>query len=195
MGENCIINTRALVEHDAVIADHCHIATGAIINGGAVVGQRSFVGSNAVVLQNVVIGSGCVVGAGATEQVFDELTKGIEQGRLPHCSWEWLMRIPMTSLEKQHCVQLRWSLGEGEASCLAVARQRTWKVATDDKDARKWAVRLRVPHTGTIGILGVLITQSHLTLTKGNSWLFRMIKAGYHSPVKTLDELAGGEKG
>ncbi len=129
-----------------------------------------------------------------TEQVFDELTKGIEQGRLPHCSWEWLTRISMTGLEKQHCAQLRRSLGEGEASCLAVARQRTWKMATDDKDARKWAVRLRVPHTGTIGILGVLITQSHLTLTKGNSWLFRMIKAGYHSPVKTLDELAGGEK-
>ncbi len=69
VGENCIINTRALVEHlvehDAVIEDHCHIATGAIINGGAAVGQGSFVGSNAVVLQNVVIGSGCVVGADA----------------------------------------------------------------------------------------------------------------------------------
>ena len=34
IGINCIINTKALVEHDAIIGDHCHIATSAIINGG-----------------------------------------------------------------------------------------------------------------------------------------------------------------
>ena len=31
--KNCIINNKALIEHDAIIGDHCHIATGAIING------------------------------------------------------------------------------------------------------------------------------------------------------------------
>jgi UDP-3-O-[3-hydroxymyristoyl] glucosamine N-acyltransferase len=34
VGRNCIINTKALVEHDAIIEDHCHISTGAIVNGG-----------------------------------------------------------------------------------------------------------------------------------------------------------------
>ena len=29
IGENCIINTKALVEHDAKIGSHTHIATGA----------------------------------------------------------------------------------------------------------------------------------------------------------------------
>jgi tetrahydrodipicolinate N-succinyltransferase len=28
---NCIINTKALAEHDAIIEDHCHISTGAIV--------------------------------------------------------------------------------------------------------------------------------------------------------------------
>ena len=32
IGRNCIINTKALIEHDAIIGDHCHIATSAIIN-------------------------------------------------------------------------------------------------------------------------------------------------------------------
>ena len=34
VGANCIINTKALIEHDAVVEDHCHIATAAIVNGG-----------------------------------------------------------------------------------------------------------------------------------------------------------------
>lgn len=48
VGRNCIINTKTLVEHDAVIEDHCHISTGAIVNGGATIGCGSFVGSNSV---------------------------------------------------------------------------------------------------------------------------------------------------
>lgn len=52
VGANCIIkNTKALVEHDAVVEDHCHISTGAIINGGATIGCGSFVGSNSVSLE------------------------------------------------------------------------------------------------------------------------------------------------
>ncbi|PID56888.1 hypothetical protein CSB45_09490 [candidate division KSB3 bacterium] len=58
---------------------------------------------------------------GTTEQVFDELTTGIELGRLPECSWTWLKCIRMTQSEAVQCTQLRQQLDEGEASCLAVA--------------------------------------------------------------------------
>ena len=34
IGKNCIINNKALIEHDAYLGDHCHISIGAIINGG-----------------------------------------------------------------------------------------------------------------------------------------------------------------
>lgn len=128
-----------------------------------------------------------------TEQVFGELTRGIELGRLPECSWEWLERLHLTKPEYRQYAQLRRQLGEGEASCLAVAAQRKWNVARDDKDARKWAIRLHIPHTGTIGILGLLITQGHMTLREGNDWLNLMIDKGYHSPMKTLDRLIQGE--
>ncbi len=53
VGNNCIINTKALVEHDAVIEKHCHIATGAIVNGGTMIREGSFVGSGAVTQEYV----------------------------------------------------------------------------------------------------------------------------------------------
>ena len=33
IGENCIINNKALLEHDVKIGDNVHISTGCIVNG------------------------------------------------------------------------------------------------------------------------------------------------------------------
>ena len=62
VGRNCIINSQALVEHDAAIADHCHIATAAVINGGVHIGAGTFVGSNSTVRQCIKIGERCLIG-------------------------------------------------------------------------------------------------------------------------------------
>ena len=64
VGINCIINTKALIEHDAVIEDHCHISTGAVINGGAKIGAGSFFGSSAMIREYVEIGGNCIIGGG-----------------------------------------------------------------------------------------------------------------------------------
>lgn len=64
VGCNCIINSQSLVEHDVLIADHCHIATAAAINGGVHIGMGSFVGSNACVREGVRIAERCVIGMG-----------------------------------------------------------------------------------------------------------------------------------
>lgn len=55
VGKNCIINSKALIEHDAQVHNHSHIATGAILNGDVVVKANSFVGSGAVVVQGCEI--------------------------------------------------------------------------------------------------------------------------------------------
>lgn len=65
VGANCIINTKALLEHDVTVGDHCHVSTGAILNGGSRLGARSFLGSHATVHQEVSIGDDCVVAAAA----------------------------------------------------------------------------------------------------------------------------------
>ena len=64
IGRNCIINSLSLVEHDVVVADHCHISTGATVNSGVRIGTGSFIGSNSSIKQGVNIGEGCIIGMG-----------------------------------------------------------------------------------------------------------------------------------
>ena len=75
VGKNCIINSRSLVEHDVVIADHCHIATAAAINSGVCIGTGTFIGSNSSVRQCVNIGERCVIGMG--QQVLADCQAGV----------------------------------------------------------------------------------------------------------------------
>jgi len=64
VGVNCILNSQALIEHDAIIEDHCHISTGAIVNGGCQVGAQSFVGSQATLRHSLKIPMKSFVQAG-----------------------------------------------------------------------------------------------------------------------------------
>lgn len=65
IGANCIINNKALVEHDVKIGDCCHIATGAIVNGEVQIGENTFIGSGVVTKQGIIIGNGCIISAGS----------------------------------------------------------------------------------------------------------------------------------
>ncbi len=75
VGKNCIINSQSLVEHDVVIADHCHIATAATINSGVRIGAGTFIGSNSSIRQCVNIGERCLIGMG--QQVLADCEAGI----------------------------------------------------------------------------------------------------------------------
>ncbi len=76
VGENSIINTRASVDHDCVIAAHVHIAPGVTLSGGVSVGDGSHIGTGAAVVQGVEIGANVIVGAGAIvlKNVYDGRT-------------------------------------------------------------------------------------------------------------------------
>ena len=65
VGRNCIINTRAVVEHHCVVHDHVHVAPGAVLCGSVEVGENAFVGAGSCVIQSVSIGYDTTVGAGA----------------------------------------------------------------------------------------------------------------------------------
>ncbi|HKQ13583.1 MAG TPA: acetyltransferase [Steroidobacteraceae bacterium] len=64
LGVNGIVNSLSLVEHDAVVGDHCHISTGARVNGGVTIEDGCFIGSGAVLREGVRIGANSVIGAG-----------------------------------------------------------------------------------------------------------------------------------
>ena len=74
IGKNCIINSRALIEHDTTVEDHCHISTGTILNGNVRIGTGSFVGSGSVIKEGVSVGKICTIGMGLS--VRHNLTDG-----------------------------------------------------------------------------------------------------------------------
>lgn len=65
IGNQCIINTRALVEHDCILKDGVEIGPGAVLCGRVHVGVNSWIGANATIRPRVVIGDNTIVGAGA----------------------------------------------------------------------------------------------------------------------------------
>lgn len=65
IGEWCIVNTAAVIEHDCRIYSNAHVAPGAVLCGGVTVGEGSFVGAGSVVKEGVSIGSGATIGLGS----------------------------------------------------------------------------------------------------------------------------------
>ena len=64
LGQFCILNSNALIEHDVEICDYCHISTGVLVNGGTKVGPNSFIGSGSVVREGLDLPPNTVISAG-----------------------------------------------------------------------------------------------------------------------------------
>jgi predicted nucleic acid-binding protein len=100
-----------------------------------------------------------------------------------------LMLIVATEVERATWASWVHSLDPGERATLAAAASRGWSVAVDERLGREAAARSvgagRL--TGTVGILRAAVGSRLITPRTGDVLLARMIRAGYHSPVPTLD--------
>jgi sugar O-acyltransferase (sialic acid O-acetyltransferase NeuD family) len=65
LGRQCIINTKASVDHEVVLCDGCELAPGATLCGLVKMGVNAWVCAGATVLPRLEIGADAVVGAGA----------------------------------------------------------------------------------------------------------------------------------
>ena len=65
IGKMCIINTRALVEHESEVRDFTHVAVDAVLCGQVKVGKAALIGANATVIQCRTVGERQIVPAGA----------------------------------------------------------------------------------------------------------------------------------
>jgi sugar O-acyltransferase (sialic acid O-acetyltransferase NeuD family) len=65
LGESCILNTGANVDHECILGDGVHVSSSAVLAGLVRVGECSMIGVGAVVLPRITIGRDVVVGAGA----------------------------------------------------------------------------------------------------------------------------------
>lgn len=79
IGNGCIVNTGATIDHDNIIENFVHISPGAKLAGTIKVGQGSWLGIGCVISNNVNITEFCTVGAGAVV-VKDIIVPGIYIG-------------------------------------------------------------------------------------------------------------------
>jgi predicted nucleic acid-binding protein len=144
---------------------------------------------SSIVRQPELVHAAFVEQVGSTMQALQEMQTGVEIGKIPACDWNWLARVALTPLEYVRFEALHEYLGKGEASCLSVAQARGYRLATDDKDARRLARQLGISLTGSIGILTLLVKQSELPLAEGDHLLREMVAAGYRAPLMTLADI------
>lgn len=65
LGPGCIINTRAVVEHDCRLEAYVHCAPGAVLCGDVTAGEGTHIGAGSVVRQGLSLGPRTIIGAGA----------------------------------------------------------------------------------------------------------------------------------
>lgn len=65
LGEACVVNHRASVDHECILGNGVHLGPGATLCGLVSVADRVFIGASAVVLPRISIGQDAIVGAGA----------------------------------------------------------------------------------------------------------------------------------
>src|SRR5579883_2905848 len=53
IGANAVVNTRASVDHDCILGDHCHIAPGAVLCGAVTIGEDTHIGAGATIRRDV----------------------------------------------------------------------------------------------------------------------------------------------
>jgi predicted nucleic acid-binding protein len=131
-----------------------------------------------------------------TDLVKVEIIRGIQSGHEKleeiHSAVKegWIKEVfARRKSEKDFFEKLSISLGAGEASSIAVAKERGYVFASDDRAARKEAALLGVPLTGTIGILFKASKVKTVSLSQGNQILKGMIKHGFYSPIKSLSDV------
>ncbi|AOR67904.1 transferase [Burkholderia stabilis] len=65
IGEGCIVNTNASLDHDGVMEDFSSLAPGVVTGGNCRIGQGAAVGLGAMLRHRIAVGEHSVVGAGA----------------------------------------------------------------------------------------------------------------------------------
>ena len=129
-----------------------------------------------------------------TRQIYDEISAGMaEYSKLKQIDQlvddEIFKQVSLSRKEHKHFRELIVHLGKGEASCIAYAKERNVIVVTDDRSARKHCSQMKIPVTGTIGILKASVLDGHLKLDQADKVLSKMTDAGYYSPLRSLADI------
>ena len=129
-----------------------------------------------------------------TWQVYDEISAGImEYPDLKQVDKliesKVIKLITLSKYEHDHFLELIGHLGKGEASCIAAAKGQQATVVTDDRAARGQCSLMKIPITGTIGILKAAFHDGQISLSQADDILGKMIKTGFYSPIRSMSDI------
>jgi|GEM_PF-253501 len=130
-----------------------------------------------------------------TSQVYDEISAGIAE--FPKLKFidrliedRTFKLVALSLLQSKDFRELIGHLGKSEASCIAFAKEQHATVVTDDRAARNQCSLMKIPFTGTVGILKASLLDGHLSLPRADEILSTMIAAGFYSPIRSLADIA-----
>jgi len=129
-----------------------------------------------------------------TWQVYDEVSAGIaEFPKLKHIDKliedKTFKLVGLSLSQRKDFRELIGHLGKGEASCIAFAKEQSATVVTDDRAARNQCSLMKIPFTGTVGILKASLLDGRLSLPRADEILTKMIDAGFYSPIRSLADI------
>ena len=130
-----------------------------------------------------------------TSAVYDEISAGMLQIKslsdINTLIEDKIFTVCSLTIQEYSCFrEIITFLGKGEASCIAYAKDKQHTiVVTDDRTARKQCAQLKIPVTGTIGILKASVQDGGLDLRRADGILARMITSGFYSPVNSISEI------
>ncbi len=129
-----------------------------------------------------------------TREVYDEISAGISG--YPKLKFvdeliddNTFSLLSLSGTEHKYYLEMIGHLGKGEASCIAFAKIQNAIVATDDRAARRRCSQMKIPITGTIGILKASMLGGHIGLIQVDEILSKMQKAGFYSPVRSIADV------
>jgi len=130
-----------------------------------------------------------------TSQVYDEISTGISEyppfKQVDKLIEEKIFKlVHLSRAEHQQFLQLIGHLGKGEASCIALAKEQTATVVTDDRTARKQCSIMKISFTGTVGILKASVVEGQISLSTADDRLRKMVEAGFYSPIRSISDIA-----
>jgi hypothetical protein len=126
-----------------------------------------------------------------TQAVMEEYRAGVQISGLSGKAWERLPIYELTDEDNARIAALPPQFGSGERACLAAAIRLMGVFASDDQQARKYALQAGIVVIGSVGILVRCVQKGLISETDAQALLDRMIDTGYHSPITNLDEILG----
>ena len=132
--------------------------------------------------------------ANITTQVYDEISSGISKyPKLKPISDliknEIFKLCTLTGKEHELYTELIGHLGKGEASCIAIAKEQSAIVVTDDRTARRQCSQMDILVTNTIGILKSSLLDGYINIDQTNGILQKMIRSGFYSPIRSIVDI------